>query len=188
VRHRRRDCAGRERSGRYTGIERGSGRDVRVPVPVRVRVAVRVCTHQIRLQPPPNHFSVLAKPHGPLESARRACTIPVEREHRRPCRRTVVKERLSSTRGMISHVEGWGALSTPRALRCRSRVYAWIRCVPSQNRSMSTRACSRVRDFGVRSGRVSGGYARRGCSCGRVCNATIISQLVVRQWGHRRRW
>jgi hypothetical protein len=93
--------------------------------------------------------------HGPLESARRACTIPVdEREYRRPCRRTVVKERLS-TRGMISHVEGWGAHSTPRALRCRSRVYAWIRCVPSPGRSTFTRACSRVRDFGARSGRIA---------------------------------
>jgi hypothetical protein len=31
-------------------------------------------------------------------------------------------------------------------------------------------------------GKDSGGYARRGCSCGRVCSVTIISQLVVRQW------
>jgi hypothetical protein len=58
-----RQCWERECRGRYTGRERGSGRHVRVPVLVRVRVAVRVCTHQIRLQPTAEPFSVLAKPH-----------------------------------------------------------------------------------------------------------------------------
>jgi hypothetical protein len=127
-------------------------------VSVSVSVSVSAPT-RYACNPPPNHIGLNGEACWPnsraaLTSARRACTSMVdEREHRRPCRRTVLKERLSSTRGMISHVEGWGAHSTPRALRCRSRVYAWIRCVPSPGRSTSSRACSRVRDFGARSGR-----------------------------------
>ena len=55
----------------------------------------------------------------------------------------------------------------------------------SSKKLMDARPCEGFRGS---IGKDSGGHARRGCSCGRVCNGMILSQLVVRQWKHRRRW